>query len=117
LAVAPVIVAESLGSRFCAVLIAGFAGVTVRISLVERWNALAKVIYTHESTHVTIAHQDVADLNRQAQQLPTCDALFKFWDDPHVFDKLEADQAAFHARLRAHCEPAAGCIPAGWMGW
>lgn len=90
---------------------------TVKISLVERWNALARAIYTHEAGHVTIAEKDIADLNDQAQQLPTCDALFKFWDDPHLFDRLEADQAAYHARLRADCRPEIGCIPAGWMGW
>jgi len=90
---------------------------TVQTSLVERWNALAKVIYTHESAHVAIAHQDIADLNHQAQQQATCDALFKFWDDPHVFNKLEADQAAYHARLRADCRPDLGCIPPRWMGW
>jgi hypothetical protein len=90
---------------------------TIRIPLVEKWNALAKVIYTHESGHVAIDQKDLAALNAAAQKLPTCDALYKFWDDPHVFDKLQADQMAYHARLRADCRPEIGCIPPGWMGW
>ena len=90
---------------------------TVKIPLVERWNALAKAIYAHEAGHVTIAQKDIADLNQQAQRLSSCDALFNFWQDPHLFDKLEADQLAYHARLRADCRPEIGCIPPGWMGW
>lgn len=90
---------------------------SVRIPLVVRWNALAKVIYTHEAGHVAIDQHDIAALNAQAQKLATCDALYKFWDDPHVFDKLQADQNAYHARLRADCRPDIGCIPPGWMGW
>jgi hypothetical protein len=84
---------------------------------VEKWNALAQVIYTHEAGHVAIDKQDIAALNAQAQKLATCDALYKFWDDPHVFDKLQADQLAYHARLRADCRPEIGCIPPGWDGW
>lgn len=90
---------------------------SVKIPLVEAWNALAKVIYIHESGHVAIDKEDIAALNAQAQKLTTCDALFKFWDNPHVFDKLNADQLAYHARLRADCRPEVGCIPPGWMGW
>jgi len=90
---------------------------TVKIPLVERWNALAKVIYTHEAGHVTIDQQDLADLNRQAQGLGSCDAWLNFWNDPHRLDKMNADQLAYHARLRADCRPEIGCIPPGWMGW
>ncbi|HKW59531.1 MAG TPA: DUF922 domain-containing protein [Candidatus Dormibacteraeota bacterium] len=90
---------------------------TIKIPLVEKWNALAKVIYIHEAGHVAINKDDIAALNAQAQKLATCDALFKFWDNPHVFDKLNADQQAYHARLSADCRPDIGCIPAGWMGW
>ena len=90
---------------------------SVKIPLVEEWNALAKVIYIHESGHVAIDKEDIAALNAQAQKLATCDALFKFWNNPHVFDKLNADQLAYHARLRADCRPEVGCIPPGWMGW
>lgn len=90
---------------------------TVRIPLVEKWNGLAKAIYTHEAGHVAIAQKDIADLNSQAQQLSTCDAVFNFWDNPHIYDKLDADQAAYHAKLHADCRPEVGCIPPGWMGW
>jgi hypothetical protein len=90
---------------------------TIQTSLVKKWNALAKAINTHEAGHVTITQKDVADLNHQAQQLPACAAVLIFWDDSHVFDKLEADQAAYHSRLRADCRPEIGCIPPGWMGW
>jgi predicted secreted Zn-dependent protease len=90
---------------------------TVKIPLVEKWNALAQVIYIHEAGHVAIDKKDIAALNAQAQKLATCDALYRFWDDPHVFDKLQADQNAYHARLRADCRPEIGCIPPGWDGW
>jgi hypothetical protein len=40
-----------------------------------------------------------------------------FWNNPHVFDKRDADQSAYHARLRADCRPEVGCMTAGWMGW
>jgi predicted secreted Zn-dependent protease len=90
---------------------------SIRIPLVEKWNALAKVIYVHEAGHVAIDRDDIAALNAQAEKLSTCDALYKFWDNPHVFDKLNADQLAYHARLRADCRPEIGCIPPGWMGW
>jgi predicted secreted Zn-dependent protease len=89
----------------------------VTVDLVQAWNALEQVIYTHEATHATIAIDDINALNAQAHQLATCDALVAFWGNAHVWDKLQADQAAFHARLRADCRPELGCIPAGYMGW
>ena len=90
---------------------------SVTIDLVERWNALAQVIYIHEAGHVVISKQDLAALNAQAHRLASCDAVGTFWDSPHVFAKEAADQAAYHARLRADCRPEIGCIPAYWMGW
>jgi hypothetical protein len=89
----------------------------ISTNLVLRWNALLKVIYVHEAGHAAIDIQDIAALNDQARQQPSCQALFDFWNNPHVFDKVEADQNAYHARLRADCRPEIGCIPAGWMGW
>ena len=89
----------------------------VRVSVVVAWNALQKVIYTHEAGHVAISVTDIAALNAQARQLATCDALAAFWDNPRIWDKLNADQLAYHARLRADCRPEVGCIPRGWMGW
>jgi hypothetical protein len=89
----------------------------VSVALVERWNALQKVIYVHEAGHVAIDIQDIGALNDQAHRQPTCQALFNFWDNPHVFDQLAADQNAYHARLRADCRPEIGCFYAGWMGW
>lgn len=90
---------------------------TVKIPLVQTWNALAQVLYTHEAGHVAISQQDIAALNDQAHQLASCSALISFWSSPSVFDQLNADQAAYHARLRADCRPEIGCIPPGWMGW
>lgn len=90
---------------------------SIKRSLVDRWNDLLRVIYIHEAGHVTIAEQDIAALNAQAEALPTCQAVFNFWDNPHVFDQLQADQNAYHARLRADCRPEIGCIPAYWEGW
>lgn len=89
----------------------------VSVALVERWNALQKTIYVHEAGHIAIDIQDLAALNDQAHRLPSCQALFDFWSSPHVFDQLDADQNAYHARLRADCRPEIGCIRAGWMGW
>jgi len=89
----------------------------VSVSLVERWNSLLQLIYIHEAGHVAIDTEDLAQLNDQAHQMPTCQALYNFWNDPHVFDKLTADQAAYHARLRADCRPEVGCAPPGWLGW
>src|SRR5207247_4361325 len=86
------------------------------IPLVEKWNALAKSIYVHEAGHVAVDKQDLGALNAQAQKLPSCDAVYRFWDDPHVYDKDDADQAAYHARLHADCRPEIGCIPDGWRG-
>ena len=90
---------------------------SVRRSLVDKWNDLAKAIYVHEAGHEAIAEADLAAMNAQAEALPTCQAVFDFWDNPHVFDKLNADQLAYHARLRADCRPEIGCIPAYWEGW
>ena len=90
---------------------------TVTTLLIQRWNALAQTIYIHEAGHVAIDKTDLAALNAQAHRLPTCAALFSFWDSPHLYDRDEADQAAYHARLRADCRPEIGCIPAYWMGW
>ena len=89
----------------------------VTITLVEKWNALEQVLYTHEAGHVAITVEDLAALNDQAHLSPSCTALFAFWANPAVFDKLNADQNAYHARLRADCRPAVGCIPPGWLGW
>ena len=90
---------------------------SVRIPLIEEWNALAQVIYTHEAGHVAIDQQDLAALNDRAHQLPSCYALFAFWDNPSIYDQLDADQAAYHARLHADCRPEIGCLAPGWMGW
>jgi len=90
---------------------------SVKIPLVEAWNALAQVIYTHEAGHVAISIQDVAALNDQAHQLPSCQAVARFWANPSVWDKMNADQNAYHAWLRADCRPEMGCIPSRWMGW
>jgi predicted secreted Zn-dependent protease len=90
---------------------------SVKIPLVEEWNALEQVIYTHEATHVAIAVQDLIKLEDYSHNLPSCQALIDFWSSPTVFDNLNADQNAFHARLRADCRLEIGCIPAGWMGW
>jgi Bacterial protein of unknown function (DUF922) len=90
---------------------------SVTIRLVEQWNSLEQVIYTHEAGHVAIDVQDVALLNDQAHQLGGCDALIAFWSSPSVFDTLNADQDAYHARLHADCRPEIGCMPPGWMGW
>ena len=89
----------------------------VSVALVERWNALQRAIYVHEAGHVAIDIQDIAALNDKAHRLASCQALFSFWDNPHVFDQLSADQNAYHARLRADCRPEIGCFYAGWMGW
>jgi len=90
---------------------------SVKIPLVEAWNALEQVLYTHEAGHVAISQQDIAALNDQAHGLPSCTALINFWSNPSVFDKLNADQAAYHVRLHADCRPEIGCIPPNWMGW
>ena len=90
---------------------------SVKIPLVEAWNALAQVIYTHEAGHVVIDQQYLAALNDQAHRLPSCQALFNFWDSPTVFGGVSAAQDAYHARLHADCRPEIGCIPPGWMGW
>jgi hypothetical protein len=90
---------------------------SVKSSLVQRWNALEAVLFTHESGHVRVAEDWLAAENAQAEQLPSCDAAITFWGDPHLFDSLHAAQNAYHAKLRADCRPDVGCIPAGWMGW
>jgi uncharacterized protein DUF922 len=90
----------------------------VRTSVILAWNALLKSIYTHEAGHVTVSIEDIASFNTEADHLPSCQALEKFWNDPHTWDKLQADQNAYHARLRADCRAEIGCIPYdGWMGW
>jgi predicted secreted Zn-dependent protease len=90
---------------------------SVKIAVVEAWNALEQVVYTHEAGHVAITKQDLKALNRQAQHLSSCQALFAFWNKPTIFNKEAADQLAYHARLRADCRPEVGCLPSGWMGW
>jgi predicted secreted Zn-dependent protease len=90
---------------------------TVKVTLVEAWNALAQVLYVHEAGHAAISIRDLAALNDQAHNLKSCDAVVAFWTNPAVFDQLQADQAAYHVRLHADCRPAIGCFPAGWMGW
>jgi hypothetical protein len=89
----------------------------VTIALVEKWSALEHVLYTHEAGHVAIDVEDLAALNDQAHLLASCAALFAFWANPSIYDKLNADQNAYHARLRADCRPDVGCIPPGWLGW
>ena len=89
----------------------------VKRALVQKWNALEQVIYTHEATHVGIAVGDITALIAQSQQVRTCDDWVAFWSRPSLFDQLDADQNAFHAQLRADCRPEVGCMPAGWMGW
>ena len=90
---------------------------TVKIPLVEEWNALMQVLYTHEAGHGVIDRKDIKALNDQAHRMRTCAAVFAFWDSPSLWKKDDADQLAYHARLYADCRPAVGCIPYGWMGW
>ncbi|HET7467633.1 MAG TPA: hypothetical protein VFL29_13315 [Candidatus Dormibacteraeota bacterium] len=90
---------------------------SVKIFLVEEWNALEGVLWTHEVGHVVVADQYLATLNQQSERLPTCQAFVNFWKNPHLWDGLDAAQNAYHARLRADCRPEIGCIPEGWMGW
>jgi len=90
---------------------------SVRKTLVQEWNALEGVLLTHEVGHIQIANQYLATLNQQSQRLATCQAMDAFWQNPHLWDGLDAAQNAYHARLRADCRPEIGCIPFGWMGW
>ena len=90
---------------------------SVAIRLVEAWNALLHVLYTHEATHAAIAVRDLQSLTDQSHRLATCDGWGAFWENPHVFDQMNADQNAYHATLRADCRPEIGCVPSGWMGW
>ncbi len=90
---------------------------SMKIPLVERWNSLAQVIYTHEAGHVAIDNEAMTALNDQAHHLPSCQSLIRFWADSSLFDNLHAEQNAYHARLRADCRPEVGCIPSGWLGW
>ncbi len=90
---------------------------SVAIRLVEAWNALLHVLYVHEATHASIAARDLQALTDQAHGLASCEAFGAFWANPHVFDQMNADQIAYHARLRADCRPEIGCVPNGWMGW
>jgi hypothetical protein len=90
---------------------------SVTVALVAKWNALEQMIYVHEAGHAAISNQDLADLGVQANRLPSCQAVFDFWDNTATYSKLEADQAAYHARLHADCRPEIGCAPPGWLGW
>jgi hypothetical protein len=86
-------------------------------TLAQRWDDLLGVMFTHEMHHVRIADAYIAQLNRQSQRLGSCAALIIFWSNPHIWDGLDAAQNAYHAQLRADCEPQLGCIPYGWEGW
>lgn len=92
-------------------------GGSVPIKTVVAWNALLSVLFTHEARHVAIAQADIAELNRESRAQPGCSAVAAFWSNPHLYDRLDADQNAFHAQLRADCRPELGCVPRGWMGW
>jgi predicted secreted Zn-dependent protease len=90
---------------------------SVTVTLMSRWDALAQALYIHEAGHAAISNQDLAALLSQARALPTCQAVVDFWASPTLFNKEQADQAAYHARLHADCRPEIGCLPAGWLGW
>jgi hypothetical protein len=79
--------------------------------------ALEQVIYRHEAGHAAISVQDIAALNDQARHLPSYQALISFWANPGLWNQMNADQNAYHARLRADCRPEIGCVPYNWMGW
>ena len=89
----------------------------VTVDLVTRWNALEQMIYVHEAGHAAISNLDLGELGAQANQLSSCQAVFDFWDSRATYSKLQADQAAYHARLHADCRPEIGCAPPGWLGW
>lgn len=94
---------------------------SVKITLVEEWNALEQVMWIHELGHVQVSESWLASLNAQALQTSTCEASVSYWRnlfaDPHFWDSLHTAQNAYHAQLRADCRPEVGCIPRGWMGW
>jgi predicted secreted Zn-dependent protease len=90
---------------------------SVTVSLVTKWNALEQMIYVHEAGHAAISVQDLYELGAESNQLSSCQAVFDFWDNQTTYSKLEADQAAYHARLHADCRPEIGCAPPGWLGW
>jgi len=91
--------------------------VGVPVDLVTKWNALERSIYIHEKGHADISRQNLYDLGVQASQLSSCSAVIAFWDNPAIWNKEDADQAAYHARLHADCRPEIGCLRAGWLGW
>ena len=90
---------------------------SVKMVLVQEWNALEAVMWTHELGHVQVSEDWLAAQNAASRQLPSCRAWAAFWQDPHQADTLAAAQNAYHAKLRADCRPEIGCIPPGWMGW
>ena len=90
---------------------------SVKITLVQEWNALEGAILTHEIGHVNVADAYLVGLNQQSQRQPTCQAMNAFWQNPHLWDGLDAAQNAYHAKLRSDCRPEIGCMPPGWMGW
>jgi len=90
---------------------------TVDVQLIEAWNALEQSIYVHEAGHAQIDTEDMVAINDHVHQLPNCSAVVSYIDDPTTHQKINDDQNAYHARLRADCRPEIGCIPRGWLGW
>lgn len=72
-------------------------------------------IYVHEAGHVKISLDDWTAAMDYVHQLSSCAAAIAYF--PTAFQKMAADQDAYHARLRAECLPEIGCIPRGWLGW
>lgn len=90
---------------------------SVTVRLVEEWNALLRVIHTHEAGHASIYRDDMTAIQAHARSLSNCDAVVAYLEDPATFKKIDDDQAAYHRRLFADCRPEIGCAPPGWMGW
>jgi predicted secreted Zn-dependent protease len=90
---------------------------SVTVDLVDKWNALLRVIHTHEAGHASIYRDDMAAIQDHARALSDCDAVVAYLDDPATFKKIDDDQAAYHKRVYGNCRPETGCAPPGWMGW
>jgi hypothetical protein len=97
---------------------------SVRLGLVERWNALRQSLYAQEVGYFDTYRDDIQAIMDEVHALPDCPSILAYLNDGMTWQRLQTDRQRIDAdrgsRMRgsvADCRPESGCRPQGWMGW
>lgn len=90
---------------------------SVRVELVERWNALQHALYAREVGYVDMYRNAIEGIMTDVSGMPNCPSVVAYLNDPYTWQQVDTARDAFEKKLLRDCRPEAGCLPPGWQGW